>query len=271
MILRAVIFDWAGTMVDFGSWAPVIAMRQAFAGEGVEISDAHVRDGMGLAKIDHIRACLALSEVRDAWRQARGADASEADVGAIFTRLEPLMLEAGAAHAALIPGALETVRALRAIGARIGSTTGYTHAMMAPIAEAAAAQGYAPDVIVCSGDTKAGRPSPLQAWKAMVDLGVYPARHVVKVDDAPAGIREGKSAGCFTIGVAATGNAVGLRLEDYMRLDATQRERRLAHAREELTAAGADLVVPSVAELPAALRDIGLWDDPARAVARQGI
>ena len=65
-----------------------------------------------------------------------------------------------AAHAAtLIPGAAETVAELRALGVRIGSGTGYTREMMAPILARAAEQGYSPDVVVCAGETPSGRPS----------------------------------------------------------------------------------------------------------------
>lgn len=197
-------------MVDFGSLAPVIAMQRAFENAGMAISEADVRAGMGLPKFDHVQTCLALPHVGKSWTEAHGRPPGETDAMQIFAALEPLMIEAGAARARLISGALETIAWLRATNIAIGSTTGYTRAMLTPIAKAAAEQGYSPAVTVCAGETKAGRPSPLMAWKAMVELGVYPASAVVKVDDAPAGIMEGKAAGCFTIGVAASGNEMGL-------------------------------------------------------------
>ena len=50
--LEAVIFDWAGTTVDFGSFAPtqifVDAFRQAF---DFELSLAEARGPMGLGKL----------------------------------------------------------------------------------------------------------------------------------------------------------------------------------------------------------------------------
>lgn len=168
------------------------------------------------------------------------------------------MQQAGAQRADLIPGVLETVRILRARDLRIGSTTGYTRAMMAPIADRAAALGYAPDVIVCAGETQIGRPSPLMIWKALADMSVWPTSAVVKVDDAPAGIAEGKNAGCLTIGVAASGNALGLEYSDFLALELAQRDARLTSARVALLAAGADLVIDTVADLPAALVARGL-------------
>ena len=54
-----VILDWAGTMVDFGCQAPVKALLEAFAAEGVVIDVASARRDMGKSKADHVRALLA--------------------------------------------------------------------------------------------------------------------------------------------------------------------------------------------------------------------
>ena len=257
MKIAAVVFDWAGTMVDFGSVAPVIAMQQAFQAEGLAVAVEEVRADMGRAKRDHVRAILNTPRVTAAWIAAKGAAPGESDIDLIHDAVLPFMQEAGVARARLIPGVLETVKALRAGQVPIGSTTGYTRDMMTPILAAAAAQGYSPDSVVCAGETKAGRPSPLMLWKTMVDLGVYPSQDVVKVDDAPVGIEEGKAAGCFTIGVAASGNELGLDLESYGAMAAPERAQRLEKARKTLLAAGADLVIESVADLIPALKSAG--------------
>jgi len=55
-----VTFDWAGTMVDFGCRAPVAALLDAFALEGVVVSEAAARADIGMAKVDHVRAMLVL-------------------------------------------------------------------------------------------------------------------------------------------------------------------------------------------------------------------
>jgi len=136
---------------------------------------------------------------------------------------------------------------------KIGSCTGYTREMMEAILPAAAAQGYAPDCLVCAGDTAFGRPSPLMLWKNMVELGVWPATAVVKVDDAAVGISEGRSAGTWTVGVAASGNSVGLSAEALAALPAQDRAALVTAARAELLKAGAHVVIDTVADLPAAL------------------
>ncbi len=248
-----VIFDWAGTMVDFGCRAPVLALTEAFARRGVQLDEAAVRADMGKAKADHVRALLALKDVAQAWTEAQGAAPGEADVAALMDDLGPLMRDAAAHASELIPGAADTAARLRAAGLKVASSTGYTREMMAPVLVRAADQGYAPDHLVCAGETPQGRPSPLMIYKACAELGVWPLSRVIKVDDAEAGIAEGRAAGCFTVGVSASGNGAGLSQTALAALDPAERAKRLSEVADRLRSAGADLVIETVAELVPAL------------------
>lgn len=247
--VKAVVLDWAGTMIDHGCCAPVIALQRVFADAGIPISEAEARAEMGRAKRDHIRAILATSRVTDAWSAVHGAAPSEADVTALHDAVEPMMRGAAKDCAALIPGAAELAAKLRAAGVKIASCTGYTRPMMTDILPLAAEQGYAPDVVVCSGETAEGRPSPLMLWKGLVELGVWPASATVKVDDAGVGIGEGRAAGAWTVGLAASGNGVGLDHDALLALPADERKQRIDAAAVDLRAAGADYVIDSVADL----------------------
>jgi phosphonoacetaldehyde hydrolase len=247
-----VIFDWAGTMVDFGCEAPVKALIEGFAAAGVVVDEATVRRDMGKAKIDHVRGLLAEPPVAAAWLARHGRGSNEQDVQALIARLGPLMREHAARTSTLIPGARQTFERLRGAGLRVASSTGYTREMMQPVLARAAEQGYVPEHLVCSGETPAGRPSPLMIYKACAELGVWPLSRVVKVDDAVVGIAEGRAAGAYTVGVAS-GNEIGLSFEALRALPAAERARRIESAREVLLAAGADVAIESVAELVPAL------------------
>jgi phosphonoacetaldehyde hydrolase len=244
-----VILDWAGTMVDFGCHAPVNALRAAFAQRAVAISDTQARRDMGKAKQDHVRALLADPVIAQAWEKARGRAANDDGVRELMLDLGPLMREQAARAAQLIDGARIAVEALRAQGIKVASSTGYTREMMQPVLQAAAAQGYAPDHLVCSGETPQGRPTPLMIYKACAELGVWPLTRVVKVDDTEAGVQEGRAAGCFTIGISASGNEVGLSREALLALAAADRTARIAAAESRLRDAGADIVIETVAQL----------------------
>jgi phosphonoacetaldehyde hydrolase len=254
--IKAVIFDWAGTVIDFGCLAPVDALIAAYAEAGVPISAAEARADMGRAKRDHVAALMATPRIRQAWIDAKGAPPSAADGDRLFAALEPLMAAAAARRSVLIPGAVELVRELRADGVRIGSCTGYTRPMMQPILPLAAEQGYAPDAVICAGETPSGRPSPLMAWAALIQLDAWPASACVKIDDAEVGMGEGRSAGCWTIGVAASGNGVGLDLPDYLGLPAAERRERFEAAGASLREAGAHFVVETIADARPALTEI---------------
>jgi len=240
-------------MVDFGCEAPVKALIEAFAADGISIDAPAVRRDMGKSKVDHVRALLAIPSVADAWRKRFCRDSEASDVERLMTRLGPLMRRRAEEASELIPGALEALQRLRAAGLKIASSTGYTRDMMEPVLARAAAQGYVPEHVVCSGETPAGRPAPLMIYKACAELGVWPLSRVVKVDDAEVGVAEGKAAGAFTVGVAASGNALGLSLAVLRGLTASERVSRLDAAQKSLMNAGANLVIDSVADLVPAL------------------
>ena len=244
-----VIFDWAGTMVDFGCQAPVIALQEAFRRHAVTLTEAQARRDMGKAKADHVRALLCEPQVAQAWVSAHGTAAGEAAVVAVMADLGPLMRDQAGRAARMIDGAITTLTALRAEGIKVASSTGYTRDMMGPVLREAATQGYVPDHLVCSGETPEGRPSPLMIYKACAELGVWPLSRVVKVDDSEVGMAEGRAAGCFTVGVAASGNGVGLAQSALAALPAAERGARIDAASASLRAAGADAVIDSVAQL----------------------
>lgn len=251
--LQAVILDWAGTVVDFGSRAPMGAFVRAFKEFGVAISVADARGPMGLAKRDHIAAVIRSPKVASAWRERFGREATERDIDDVMSVFEPMTAVSVRDHADFIPGALETITMLRARGLRLGSTTGYTRKIMNVLLPLAAAAGYTPEVTVCAGDLVEGRPSPLMMWYAMSRMGVWPAWRVVKVDDTPPGIAEGVSAGTWTIGVALTGNIAGLSADGLAALSDVGRADIRARASAEMARAGVDMVIDSIVDLPAAI------------------
>jgi phosphonoacetaldehyde hydrolase len=247
--LKAVVFDWAGTMVDFGSCAPMGVFVEAFRRFNVAIDIAEARGPMGLPKRAHIKALLEMPRISAAWAARHGHAPGDADIGALYDVFLPLNEAIAADYADLIPGALETVHALRARGLKIGSTTGYTRSIMAHVTPVAAKQGYAPDNLVCAGDLADGRPSPLMMYRTFADLGVWPPSRVVKVDDTAPGIAEARHAGCWTVGLAASGNGVGLSFADWQALSHSEQRRRVGIAAAPLWQAGCDFVIDTVADL----------------------
>lgn len=251
--LAAVVFDWAGTVVDFGSHAPMGAFVELFKGQGVQVSISEARVPMGLPKWEHIRALGRLPRVADAWHRVYGRDFDDADVDRLYALFTPMNMAAVPHHAALIPGVVELMHTLRARGLKVGSTTGYNREIMAVLAPLAARQGFEPDNLVCAGDVPENRPSPLGMYRCFLELGVWPAHRVVKVDDTVPGLMEGRNAGCWTVAVLASGNEMGLTLEAWQELPTADRRLRVAAAGDALATAAPDYTVDTVADLPATL------------------
>jgi phosphonoacetaldehyde hydrolase len=260
----AVLFDWAGTMIDFGSRAPVIAMENVLKKANVPVEEVTIRRYMGMAKREHVLAILSEPAVAQRWRDAYGADWTTADVDRLMVALEPAMQASAMVCSAMIPGAVDVFHTLLAQGIKVGSTTGYTQTMMVPILNAAAQQGYDPEVTICAGETVQGRPAPLMLWQAMAQLKAWPAGRCVAVDDAPVGIEAGRNAGLWTIGVVASGNGVGMGADAWAALDATEQEARLKPVIASFCNVGADFVIQSVADLAMALDAIEQAVDAGR-------
>jgi phosphonoacetaldehyde hydrolase len=254
--VKAVIFDWAGTVVDYGSLAPMGAFVETFEQFGVSISIDEARGPMGMAKRPHIAALMALPRVSQAWAARYGHVPGEADIDAVYDVFVPKNIAVAASYSSVIPGVAEVASALRHDDIRIGTTTGYTREIMAEIVPGAAAQGFAPDSIVCTGDTPEGRPSPYMIYKTLPELGVWRTRDAIKVDDTEVGIEEGINGGTWTVGVSVSGNAFGMAEADVKALPADEFAARREAAIGKLQAAGAHYVIDSVADLMPVVYDI---------------
>lgn len=253
---KAVVFDWAGTMIDFGSFAPMGVFVKVFEKFGIAATIEQARGPMGKPKRDHIRDMMDDPDIAAQWTEKYGAAPTDADVDRVYEMFVPMNEDVVADYADLVPGAAGMVAALRAKGIRIGSTTGYTRSIMERVLPRAAEQGYAPDNLVCSDDLPEGRPGPLGMYKCFIDLVAYPPAAVIKVDDTEPGIAEGVAAGCVTVGLALSGNYAGKTPEELAALPDAEVDVLRQHATAKLKSAGADFVIDTVADLPALIEKL---------------
>ncbi len=254
--IKAVIFDWSGTVVDFGSRAPLEAFIETFAARGVTLRDDEARGPMGLGKRHHIEALARLPRIVAAWRLVHGRGITAGDIDQLHGIFEDCITGAVLRRSSLVPGTAGVVDDLLRRGIRIGSTTGYPRSVLTPLARLAATEGFAPEVTVCSDDLAAGRPSPLMMYRCFVDLAVWPASAVVKVDDTAPGIAEAVAAGSWAVGVTLSGNGAGIDGDDLAGLDAAQVDRLRKRAAAPLREAGAHHVIDTVADLPGTIDTI---------------
>ena len=247
--LKAVIFDWAGTTVDFGCFAPTGVFVEVFRQKGIEITQKEARGPMGMHKRDHIREITKYPRIASEWSMLYGSECTEKDIEELFTNFIPLQLSVIEDHSTIIPelsGALEVIRSL---DMKIGSTTGYNKEMMQILTSFAVGQGYIPDSVVCATDVPAGRPAPWMAFRNAENLGIYPMQAIVKIGDTIADIEEGINAGMWSVGVVLSSNEMGMTQKEISMLDTKELERRKLLVREAFFEAGADYVIDDLSEI----------------------
>ena len=254
--LQAAILDWAGTVVDFGSFAPTQIFVEAFAEFGVAVSLEEARGPMGMGKWDHIRTLCDIPAIAERYRAAFGRLPTDDDVTAIYERFMPLQIEKIALHSALIPGALEAIASLRGKGLKIGSCSGYPAAVMAKVVELAEKNGYVADHVVATDEVPNGRPHPAQALANVIALGISDVAACVKVDDTWPGILEGRSAGMWTVALTCSGNALGLTWEQFKALPANKLEQERARIAQQFEGARPHYLIDPIADLPQVIDDI---------------
>ncbi len=254
--LRAVMLDWAGTTVDHGSIAPVLALQTLFSNHGIELSTEDARHDMGLLKRDHIQAILTLPNVRADWQQRFGKEPGPEDVLALFEKFGPLQMEIVTRHSQVIDGVADVVGRWQKRGLRIGSSTGYTREMLAPVMTQATDQGYKPDASVCPDEVGAGRPAPWMLARNAQLLEVYPPSLCVKIGDTISDIEEGRNAGMWTIGLTRTGNMIGLDAPAVAALPDNERADLISRAESALYSSGAHFVAEDLAACDAILAHI---------------
>ena len=256
--VQLVVFDWAGTTVDYGCLAPAGAFRELFSRHGMEATIAQARGPMGMHKRDHIATMLAMPELAAQWVRAHGAPHTDDDIERLFQEFIPMQLDALPPFCKLIPGVVEVAAELRAQGIKLCGTTGYNEAMMKLCMDGAAKGGYEPDHSIAGNMVPAGRPAPWMAVKVAMDLNIYPFESVVKVGDTVTDIEEGLNAGMWTIGITRTGNEVGLSEEECAAMHPEQLDSLVRHAENKLRQAGAHYVCDGVADILPIIEEIGL-------------
>ena len=145
MKYEAVIFDWAGTTVDYGCFAPVQAFMEIFKEYGITPTMEETRKPMGMLKWDHIKTMLSMERIRDEFKRIHGRDFTDKDVDEMHEKFAASLMKILDQFSDPKDYVVETVAKLREAGLKIGSTTGYTDAMMDIVTKEAAKAGYEPD------------------------------------------------------------------------------------------------------------------------------
>lgn len=248
--IEAVIFDWAGTTVDYGSFAPVEAFIEAFKAFGITPTVEEVREPMGMLKWDHIHTMMKMPRITEEWEKAHGRMWDKTDVDAIYDKSEKAIFGILDKFSTPKPFVLKAVEELRNRGIKIGSTTGYTTEMMDIVTKSAEEQGYKPDSWFCPNHTEnKGRPYPYMVFKNLETLGISSANAAIKVGDTVADIKEGKNAGMISVGIIEGSSVMGYTQAEYEAFSPERKAFEVERVRKVYEACGADYVINNMDEL----------------------
>ena len=248
--IEAVIFDWAGTTVDYGSFAPVVAFAKAFEKFGIKPTTDEIREPMGMLKWDHIHAMMKMPRITEEWKKAHGRMWEKSDVDAIYEQSERAIFEVLNEFSTPKPYVTEEIAKLREKGIKIGSTTGYTTEMMEIVVKSAEKQGYKPDAWFCPNHTEnKGRPYPYMIFRNLEVLAVSSVSAAIKVGDTVADIKEGKKAGMISIGIIEGSSVMGYTEAEYEAFSPERKELECQRVRQIYEACGADYVINNMSEL----------------------
>jgi beta-phosphoglucomutase len=147
------------------------------------------------------------------------------EIARLGDRKEEMYRAAASQGVTLLPGVRELLAGLHAAGFKQAVASSAPRANLDLILHLTDTAGFF-EAVVSMEDTQRGKPDPQVFLTGAERLGVPPARCVV-VEDAVAGVQAAKAGGMKCIAVRFVGH----------------------HPAEKLQAAGADLVVPSLADV----------------------
>lgn len=249
-MIKAIVLDWAGTTVDYGSRAPIIAFKNAFTHFGIDLSEETIRQDVGLDKLTHVCQILQIPEIANSWETRQPTIPLTKAATEIYAQFQIEINKVLVETAQLKPGMTDLIRFANAHHIQLATTTGYTQAMLDQILPLAAQQGYTPTYNITSEQTHhVGRPKPDMIELAMQKMHISDPSHVIKVGDTVNDILEGKNAGTISIGVVDGGNLIGLSKQAFDQLNIEQRDRYHAKAAAILKEAGADEIINNIADL----------------------
>lgn len=247
MKTEAVIFDWAGTTVDYGCFAPVDAFIKAFEEFGITPTVDEVRAPMGMLKWNHIKEMLKGKRISDEWERIYSRKWNDEDVDRVYDKSEKSILDIVSEYAAPKPYVIETVAGLREMGIKIGSTTGYTDEMMNIVVPKAKELGYSPDCWFSPNSVgNFGRPYPYMIFENMKKLEISSVENVIKVGDTISDIKEGKNAGVISVGVIEGSSVMAMSEENFNKLSDEEKAEVRKSVREKFMDAGADYVIDDI-------------------------
>ena len=202
-MIRGVIFDLGGTLVDKYSLSPLLNLRKAFQCHNIRLADTLIAKDMGMNKFDHITHLSYEETFRHQFMKVHQRPHTSMDLRDIYDNFCSFQNEYLHTKLEIIPETVGALKMLRDRDIKIGITTGFNQEQMDLCLQLLDEQGVYPDSAVSSTCLDfVGRPDPQMIQENMRRMGLTDPKQILKVDDTCVGIEEGHNAECIAVGVA---------------------------------------------------------------------
>jgi phosphonatase-like hydrolase len=218
-----VVYDMAGTTVEEGGLV-YQTLRRVMVEDGMSVSQDAMHPWHGAKKeavIEHFARQDGTPEQEIESRVHRVSDAFEKAISNAYFSSDSRV-------SVIDDGLMEYFGQLKAAGIKIGLDTGYPADIQEGLVKLLGFDKVV-DTYISSYDVPEGRPYPYMIHRIMERCGVMNVARVAKMGDSVRDMEEGRNAGCGLVVGVLSG----------------------ADSAEDLTAAGADMIVPRVTDLPA--------------------
>lgn len=202
-MIRGVVFDLGGTLVDKYSLSSVLNLRKALNHHKVTLPDSLIARDIGLGLYDHITHLSYEQSFRDEFLKKHGRPHTYRDLNEIYECFNEHQTVYMRDALDVVPEAVKTLRNLQEKDIKIGITTGFNRDQMDLCLDVLSKYEIYPDSAVSSTCLDySSRPEQHMIQMNMITMGIDNPKEILKVDDTIVGIAEGHYADCICVGVA---------------------------------------------------------------------
>jgi len=248
--IEAIVFDLAGTLIDFGSLAPSQVLIKLFDRLGIKITRKQAIGPMGIEKRAHIKALLTTRKINSEWKKKFKSKPTVKDIDKLFKLFNPELKKIINKHSKFISGNKKTLDLIKNKIKKIELNTGYSEEILKVILPELKKQRFIPDVSYSSSYTKIGRPSAEIIYRIFSDLNITKGSNCIKVDDTIPGLQEGLNAGMWVIGVIFSGNEFGKNEHEFNKLTNKEKLKFRKKISRKFKKIGAHYVIDTIKDLP---------------------
>lgn len=215
-MIKGVIFDLSGTIIDKYSLSSLINLRKAFFRKHIDLYPSALIKDVDKKKINHIYAISNTYDFKYQFLNQHGRrhyDNDLLDIYDDFCYLQQLSLQQLSlkANVDIIPGAEDTLKMLKDKNIKIGIASDFSEQHMDLGIDILGRYGIEIDSAVSTSClAKVTRPNADMVKLNMKQMGIDNPKEILKVDSTCLGIEEGLNVGCLTVAVPRWSVSMGL-------------------------------------------------------------